>query len=51
MYDKEFNNISWLFGHPDNPEWLKNKNSESTKFYKNTNITPDLIWDERTPLI
>lgn len=48
MYNKDSDNITWLYGHPHDTEWLKPKNNESNTYYRNTPITPDLIWDERT---
>lgn len=50
MYIKEFDNISWFYGHPDDAEWLKPKIYQVRKHYRNTPVTDDLIWDERTPV-
>lgn len=49
FYNKESDNVSWFYGHPHDTEWLKTKNSNSKRYYTNTSVTPDLIWDERTP--
>lgn len=44
--------VFWLFGHPDDPEWMKPKNSTSkSKYTYLTQVTLDLIWDDRTPVI
>jgi hypothetical protein len=50
-YDEIMDKVFWLFGHPDDPEWLKPKGYISDgKYDYLTPITPDLIWDVRTPV-
>jgi hypothetical protein len=50
-YDITIGKVFWLFGHPDDPEWVKPKGHISDHKYDYlTPITPDLIWDERTPV-
>ncbi len=51
IYDITIGKVFWLFGHPDDPEWIKPRGYISDgKYDYLTSITPDLIWDERTPV-
>ena len=50
IWRPQTNKIHWQFGHPDETEWWRPQQMTAAglKTYP-TPITPDLIWDTRTP--